>query len=822
MRGPGCSLGVAALAVALVAAPPADAALLSRGGSDIFYFGEAGEVNDVAVELFSAPPDFHIFSDPGNTIDATSGCFNLTPDLAACQAQAGDTITVVLADGDDRLLSLSPFPVFGCGGEGGDELLGGDGEDFLLGESGSDTIDAGAGNDIVITNTNVCDPGMSPPAPDEAEGGDGEDALIGGKGADTLSGGAGSDTLFGARVNEGVAGDAGDELTGGDGDDQLVGHDGEDRLDGGTGADMLAGGDGDDRLLGGDEDDQLGVTVNQSFGQGETLQRVLTSENGADLLDGGAGDDLLNAGPGRDVLNFGLEGSIDASETTSPNGPDDVAGGAGHDTVSYVNLALRVEVTPDGAANDGSAGEGDNVRPDNEVLVGGSAGDILVGRDSSETIDGGKGGDRIDGAGGDDTLRGGAEDGGADVVLGGTGADSLAGGPGDDSLEGQDGMDAVDGGGGADIAGGGADPDRVSGGAGLDSLSGGPGDDRLRGGAEALVGADGADVLRGEEGKDDLDGGAGDDTLAGGSGGDAIAGAEGRDLADYQTAAGPVTVDLDGAPGDGEAGEGDHVHADVEGARGGPGRDTLAGNPEANMLEGGDGEDYIDGEGGADTLDGGGGRDAVRARDRSADSLECGGSLDFAIVNRLDRVGDDCERIDEGGRRRPALGRSMVVRPTGGSVELRVAGTRRFIPLLDPLTLPFGSTVDAADGAVRLVTARSERGLQSGRFDGGAFRVRQRRSGFTGLRLLGGDFGGCAGSEETVRALSGRGRGRFRTWGLHSVTTTAGRSSWVVEDRCDGSLTRAGRGGAVVLHLELETTRTVVLAPGEEYLARDL
>jgi Ca2+-binding RTX toxin-like protein len=545
---------------------------------------------------------------------------------------------------------------------------------------------------------------------------------------------------------------------------------------------------------------------------------LTTVENGSDLLDGGADDDLLDGSVGDSVLNFGLEGSIDAFETGTANGADNLIGGAGRDTVTFVNLTLPVRITPDGVADDGSSGEGDNVQRDNEVLIGGSAGDVLIGGEASDTLDGGKGADSIDGAGGGDSLRGGDDD-AADAIKGGAGADSLGGGPGDDTLEGEAGADELDGGGGADSAAGGDDADRVSGGAGLDSLSGGPGDDRLRGAADGLIGADGADVLHGDDGSDDLDGGPGDDTLAGGRGPDVLAGAAGRDAADYQGAGGPVTAILDGLAGDGEEGEGDLIQADVEGLRGGPSDDTLIGNDDANTIAGGGGGDYVDGREGADSLDGGDGPDAVRARDRSADRVACGASRDFTIVDGLDRVGGDCERIAEGGRQRPVLGRSMVVRPLGGSNALRLPGAERTIPLMDAMKLPLRSTLDTRQGPVRVTTARGAGGTQSGVFSEGSFSVRQRRSRSAGaeLRMRGGGFGECAG-QDSVRRLRGRGRGRFRTVGRNSVTTTTSRARWVVEDRCDGTLTRVRRGRATVLDLNLN--ERVVLTRGQSYLAR--
>jgi Ca2+-binding RTX toxin-like protein len=828
------SLGVVGVTLVLAVAPsPAPAAFLDRSGSDVTYLADPGETNDLQVSFFpgdAANPDpAHFFFDPGEQIfidAADQGCAS-SGELALCLAEAEDTVNVELLDGNDRAVVISPFGTNLCGGLGEDTLTGGLGPDFIAGEGGGDMMEGGLGNDVFITDAAGCDRSQAgPPAANLADGGGGDDGLVGGNGRDSLSGGEGNDTLLGARVESGAAGDVRDDLMGGTGDDSLVGYDGDDVLTGGPGADLLAGAAGDDQELGGDGNDQLGMTVNQASAVGSD---PVQPDAGRDLLDAGAGDDLLNAGPGGTILNFGLEGAIAAFEASIPNGGDDLVGGAGRDTVTYVNLALPVRATIDGVPDDGSGGEGDNVRPDNEVLVGGSAGDTLIGGHAGERLDGGKGSDILEGAAGDDSLAGGADDGGADRLAGGAGGDALEGGPGDDALVGEGDADMLDAGAGTDTADGGDGSDHVLGGAGPDLLSGGSGDDRLRGGADGRIGADGADSLRGGDGNDDLDGGANDDTLAGGRGADVMAGAEGVDTADYSGALRPVRVTLDGLAGDGEAREGDHVRDDVESVRGGDERDTFSGNAGPNELTAGAGEDFIDGGGGSDKLDAGDGVDVVRARDRAADGVACGASRDLAIVDGRDRVADDCEAVQEGGRLRPALGRSMVVHPRGGTPSLRLAFARRFVPLKDSLLVPLGSGLDARSGAVGVITAlrdgvasaqRRPR-VQAGLFSQGAFEVSQRRRkrADTVLRLQGASFRACRVRERktAIRRLKGRGRGRFRTVARRSATLVR-RGRWVVEDRCDGTLTRVQSGMATVI--DARSGRRVAVRPGRPYLVR--
>jgi hypothetical protein len=107
-----------------------------------------------------------------------------------------------------------------------------------------------------------------------------------------------------------------------------------------------------------------------------------------------------------------------------------------------------VNVTLDGNANDGAAGEGDNVEPDVEDVTGGSAADTLVGNNSDNQLDGGAGDDTISGGGGNDGLLGGP---GRDTIDGGSGRDLLNGGSGADTLQTRDGLtDRAECGGGTD------------------------------------------------------------------------------------------------------------------------------------------------------------------------------------------------------------------------------------------------------------------------------------------------------------------------------------------------------------------------------------
>ncbi len=113
----------------------------------------------------------------------------------------------------------------------------------------------------------------------------------------------------------------------------------------------------------------------------------------------------------------------------------------------------------------------------------------------------------------------------------------------------------------------------------------------------------GVDTLRGSTGTDRLIGGTQDDVLDGGIGPDQVFGGSGLgDRVTYSLRTAAVDVDLDDVADDGESGENDNVHSDVEEIVGGQGSDFLVGDGDANRLYGDGGGDDLLGEGGADTL----------------------------------------------------------------------------------------------------------------------------------------------------------------------------------------------------------------------------
>jgi Ca2+-binding RTX toxin-like protein len=158
----------------------------------------------------------------------------------------------------------------------------------------------------------------------------------------------------------------------------------------------------------------LGITVSVAFAQ----DSVFVGTDGDDVLAGTPADDSLYGRAGNDAL-LGLGGK---DELDGGPGADGISGGSGDDSVSYTGAP--VNVTLDGQANDGAAGEGDNVLPDVEDVYGTDGPDVIVGSAAENTIDGNAGDDRI---------------------TGGPGADGLFGSEGDDQIDSRDGSpDSVD------------------------------------------------------------------------------------------------------------------------------------------------------------------------------------------------------------------------------------------------------------------------------------------------------------------------------------------------------------------------------------------
>jgi CSLREA domain-containing protein len=391
---------------------------------------------------------------------------------------------------------------------------------------------------------------------------------------------------------------------------------------------------------------------------------VICGLGGNDNLNGLGGDDVLIGGDGNDRLVGG-------------SGADALRGEGGADVADYSDRTADLELSIGNGADDGEAGEGDDVEGDVERLRGGSGDDLLIGSPSRNRLISGTGSDTLHGLAGADTLV--ADDATPSPLE----ADALDGGADGDVLDGGTAAapDVLSGGGGTDLAdystrtadlklsiGDGAndgapgendniheDVERLRAGSGDDELTGSDGKNRLMAGVgqDAVSGMGGADTLVADDASpgpgetDSLDGGAGNDRMDPGSvpAVDVLAGGGGADTADYSSRSADLKLSIGDGANDGEPGEGDDIGDDVERLRSGSGDDDLIGNSSRNGIFAGAGSDHLTGGRGNDALHGETGDDTLDALDglEFVDRLLCGAGTDTALADPPDLVDPDCE-----------------------------------------------------------------------------------------------------------------------------------------------------------------------------------
>jgi hypothetical protein len=181
----------------------------------------------------------------------------------------------------------------------------------------------------------------------------------------------------------------------------------------------------------------------------------------------------------------------------------------------------------------------------------------------------------------------------------------------------------------------------------------------------------------------------------------------------------------------------------------------------------------------------------------------------------------------------PVLGQTVNADVRSGTVTVKEPGAPGYVALTDLTSLPVGSILDTREGSVTLNTALPGGKAQSAIFHGGLFEVRQPQGagGLTEL-VLRGALTGCSSGGARAAAVTKKkkrkpprrlwgsdSQGKFRTRGGNSVATVRG-TSWYVEDRCDGTLTRVSKGSVSVY--DRGRHRTVVVRAGHSYLARSI
>ena len=214
-----------------------------------------------------------------------------------------------------------------------------------------------------------------------------------------------------------------------------------------------------------------------------------------------------------------------------------------------------------------------------------------------------------------------------------------------------------------------------------------------------------------------------------------------------------------------------------------------------------------------------------------------------------DGIPDNLDTND--GSRPPVPGKSVQVRVVSGDVFIklpkgsaRAAGAPKgFVPLKGAANIPMGSQLDTEEGRVALTSAADTGGakVQTSDFYQGIFEVKQTvpkkkpkkpKALITDLVLKGQlPSSQCAplkgaraagankkkGPKAVLGQLWGNGKGKFRTSGKFSSATVRG-TIWLVQDRCDGTLTKVSRGTVKVA--DFRRHKTVTVKAGHSYLAR--
>ena len=198
----------------------------------------------------------------------------------------------------------------------------------------------------------------------------------------------------------------------------------------------------------------------------------------------------------------------------------------------------------------------------------------------------------------------------------------------------------------------------------------------------------------------------------------------------------------------------------------------------------------------------------------------------------------------------PSPGKSVVVRVVSGTVTIKYpagkapAGTGKgFVPLTGAVNVPMGSVIDTTKGRIALTSAADTAGkkTQTADFYDGIFQVKQsvpkkkpKKAAPLVTDLVMKDQiarSQCAplkgarsavadkkkGPKSVLGKLWGNGKGKFRTNGKYSSATVRG-TIWLVQDRCEGTLTTVKRGTVAVR--DFKRKKTVSVKAGHSYLAR--
>ena len=210
------------------------------------------------------------------------------------------------------------------------------------------------------------------------------------------------------------------------------------------------------------------------------------------------------------------------------------------------------------------------------------------------------------------------------------------------------------------------------------------------------------------------------------------------------------------------------------------------------------------------------------------------GTEDLTDIVDVDALGpanedvSDLANCDTDVIQPPQPGVIVGVQKVAGKVLVKQPGGK-FVPLTGPTEIKVGSIVDTTHGTIKLIAGLGGGKTNSANFNDGLFQIQQShaRNAYMVLVLQGGNFGLCRGrslstfsvdaKRRQIRRLWGNGKGRFTTKGRYSSATVRG-THWLVQDRCDGTLTRVLRG--IVQVKDFRKHKTVNVRAGHSYLAK--
>ena len=181
----------------------------------------------------------------------------------------------------------------------------------------------------------------------------------------------------------------------------------------------------------------------------------------------------------------------------------------------------------------------------------------------------------------------------------------------------------------------------------------------------------------------------------------------------------------------------------------------------------------------------------------------------------------------------PVLVKTGNVAPVTGDIFVKLPGAKDFVLLSSLRQIPFGSIVNASEGAVTVTTALPNGKTQTGEFFDGEFVLTQGKNGNVTVVLYGGSYAVCptagershvaiasaskASGKHAVRKLWANAHGKFSTKGNYAAGAVQG-TEWLTEDLCEGTLIRVIRDKVKVTNLV--TGHVYEVTTGHHYLAK--